>query len=120
MKLSRVLLALAALLLFATAAFHASGGAMVSSWLDGDRGAILRLLWYVPTIDWAVIGLLWLFVAWRGDARSAPLVWISAIVPLAVAIMLARAVGPGFPGIWMLTGAVLLAVAGSFRLRRRA
>jgi len=116
MKQARILLVIAALLLVVTAAFHSSGGAMVSSWLDGDKGAILRLLWFVPAIDWAVIALLWGFVSWRNDQRFAPVIYITAIIPLVVALMLIGAVGAGFPGIWMLLGAVGFAVAGALRL----
>ena len=117
MKTARILLGAGALLLAATAAFHASGGAMVSGWLQGDRGTILRLLWYVPTVDWSVVALVWGFIAFRPDRRFAPLVWLTALIPLSVAIMLIGAVGAGFPGIWMLIGAVILGSLGAARLR---
>ena len=120
MKSARILLGLGAALLIATAAFHGSGGAMVSGWLEGERGEILRLLWYVPTVDWIVVALIWLFVARWGDRRLAPLVWISALIPSSVALMLIWAVGAGFAGIWMLIGSVLLAAVGSARLQRTA
>ena len=93
---------------------------MVSGWLEGERGRILGLLWQVPAVDWTVVALLWLITAWLGDRRLAVIVWISALIPAAVAIMLIGAVGAGFPGIWMLIGAVLLAAAGAFRLQRIA
>ena len=86
MSIARLSLGLAALLLFATAALHASGATMVSGWLPGQRGAILDVLWIMPVIDWAIIGVLWLFVAWRDERGLAPLVWISAVVPLLVAV----------------------------------
>ena len=117
MKSARILLTVGALLLLATAAFHGAGGAMVSGWLDGDRGRILRLLWFVPPIDWGIVALIWGYATWRPDARLAPVVWLAAIIPSAVALMLVGAVGAGFPGIWMLLGAVLLAAYGGFRMR---
>ena len=120
MSVARLSLGLAALLLFATAALHASGATMVSGWLPGQRGAILDVLWVVPVIDWAIIGVLWLFVAWRDERPLAPLVWISAVVPLLVAILLIKAVGVGHPGIWMLIAAALLACVGAALLGRRA
>ncbi len=117
MKSARIMLGLASALLLATAAFHSSGGAMVSGWLEGEKGSILRLLWFVPAIDWAVVALIWAFAAWRPERRLAPLIWLSAIIPLSVAIMLIAAVGPAFPGIWMLLAAVALAATGAARLR---
>jgi hypothetical protein len=117
MKYARILLIAGALLLLATAAFHSSGGSMVSGWLQGDRGKILQLLWFLPPIDWGVVALVWLYVAWRPDRRFAPLVWLTAIIPLVMAIMLIAAVGAGFPGIWMLLGAAALASIGAARLR---
>lgn len=120
MNLGRILMTSAALLLFANAAFHASGASMVSGWLPGQRGAILDVLWMVPVVDWAVVGLLWLAIAWKGNRSLAPLVWISALVPLLKAILLVKAVGPGFPGIWMLVAAGALASIGAARLSRGA
>ena len=120
MSVARLSLGLAALLLFATAAFHASGATMVSGWLPGQRGAVLDVLWVIPVIDWAIIGVLWLVTAWKDDRRLAPLVWISAVVPLLVAILLIKAVGFGHPGIWMLMAAAVLASAGAFRLGQRS
>lgn len=117
MKPARILLALAALLLVATAAFHSSGSAMVSGWLPGDRGRILQMLWFVPAIDWAIVALVWAFIAWRPSAGLSPLVWLTTIIPLSVGLMLIAAVGAAFPGIWMLLGAVALAAVGAARLR---
>ena len=119
MKSARILLGLGALLLIATAAFHGSGGGMVSGWLEGDRGKILQMLWFVPPIDWVVVALVWAFVGWRHDVGFAPLVWLTAIIPLSVALMLIATVGAAFPGVWMLLGAVAMAVAGAARLRQR-
>ncbi len=116
MRLARALLTAGAILLFATAAFHASGGAMVADWLPGARGAVLTLLWNVPVVDWSIVGLLWLFVAWRADRRFMPVVWLSAMIPIVVAVMLIAAVGLGHPGIWMLIGASALAGVGAARL----
>ncbi len=118
MKLGRVLLLLGALLLAVTAAFHGSGGAMVAGWLDGQRGAVLSALWWAPALNWSVVALLWCYVALRGgpDARIAAMV--AAAIPLGAAVLLGSAVGFGFPGIWMLLGAALLATAGATLLGR--
>jgi hypothetical protein len=119
-RLGRILLGIGAVILFAAAAFHASGAAQAATWAQGTRGEILRLLWAVPTIDWAIVGIIWLAIAWYDDRRLAPLVWISAAIPLLVAVLLVKAVGIGFPGSWLLAMAALLAVIGSVRLGQTA
>lgn len=118
--LGRVLLALGGLALIGTAAFHATGGGSLAGWVDGDRALVLQLLWHVPTLDWTVVGLTWLFIAWRGSHRLAPLVWLLALMPGGVAVMLAFAVGSTFIGMWLLAGATLLALLGSIALPLRA
>ena len=119
MKSARTLLAAAALLLLVTAIFHVSGIGMVSSWLGGDRGRILQTLWYLPAWDWAIVALVWTAAALWPDRHLAPLIWLTSLIPLVVALLLIRAVGGGFPGVWMLLGAVILAGLGAARLRRR-
>ncbi len=118
--LGRILLTLGALVLIGTAAFHGSGAGMVAGWLGGERGALLQTLWFIPTLDWAAVGLAWLFIAWRGSARLAPLVWLLALIPGGAAAMVAAAVGPAFLGVWLLAGATLLALLGSIALPRDA
>jgi hypothetical protein len=118
--LGRILLTLGALVLIGTAAFHASGGSMVSGWLGGERGAVLQMLWFLPALDWALVGLAWLFIAWRGGHRLAPLVWVLALIPAGAGAMVANAVGPAFLGLWLLAGATLLALLGSIALPRTA
>ncbi len=116
MKLARTLLLVGALLLLATAAFHSSGSDMVAGHLPGMRGRIVEMLWFVPPIDWLVVALCWAFVAVRADRRLRPIVWITALIPLAVAVMLAATIGIGFPGLWMLVAAIVLGVIGASRL----
>jgi len=116
--LGRIMLTLGALALIGTAAFHGSGAQMVAGWLGGERGALLQTLWFIPTLDWATVGLAWLFIAWRGSNRLAPIVWLTALVPGGAAAMVASAVGPAFLGVWLLAGATLLALLGSAALPR--
>jgi hypothetical protein len=116
--LGRILLTVGALVLIGTAAFHGSGAQMVSGWLGGERGAMLQTLWFIPVLDWAAVGLAWLFIAWRGGNRLAPLVWLLALIPAGAAAMVASSVGPYFVGVWLLAGAALLAVLGSIALPR--
>ena len=117
MKASRILLSLGALLLLLTAAFHATGASAVAGWVTGDRAQVIEALWFVPAIDWTVVAMVWAFVAWRADAKLGALVWITAIIPLAVAVMLIATAGAGFAGIWMLVSAAALAMIGSAGLR---
>jgi len=114
--LGRILLALGALVLLGTAAFHATGAETVAGWLSGERGVLLQMLWIIPTLDWAVVALAWLVIAWRGSRRAAPLIWILAAVPAGAAAMIAATVGPAFLGLWLLAGAALLALLGSIAL----
>jgi hypothetical protein len=116
--LGRTLLTLGALLLIGTAAFHGSGAATVAGWLGGERGALLQTLWFIPVLDWATVGLAWLYIAWRGGSRLAPLVWLLALIPAGAAAMIAASVGPNFVGVWLLAGAALLALLGSVALPR--
>jgi len=114
---SRTLLIAAAVLLVATALFHATGLTMVADWLPGDRGRIVSLMWLGMSVDWAVIAVLWLLVAWRPQAVLRPIVLISAIVPAFVAACLLGIVGSSHPGGFMLAGSAILAALGAWRLR---
>ena len=116
MTAGRALLTAGAALLIATAAVHSLGSSMVSGWLEGERRAILMLAWFVLAFDWIVVALLWLYAAWRGGRSLAPAIYLTAAIPAVTAVGLILVVGPGFFGIWMLAGAVALAVAGASRL----
>lgn len=114
---ARVLLAAGAILLMATALFHSTGLAMVAGWLPGDKGQILSLLWLTPVVDWTIVALLWLFVAWYARADLRLVVFISSIVPAFAAIGLFAIVGASHPGGFMLAGSAILALLGAWRLR---
>jgi hypothetical protein len=114
----RSLLWLAAALLLATAAFHGSGGTMVSGWLDGQRGEMLRALWYLPSLNWAVVALLWIAVTMRPSRPGATLSLIAALAPAGAMLLVSGAVGWGFPGVWMLAAATMLGIAGAALVRR--
>jgi hypothetical protein len=117
MRFARIGLGLAAALLLATALFHGSGGAMVSGWLSGQRGEMLKALWYLPSLDWLVVAVLWAWAAAKPSPSLAPFLLIAALIPLGAALLVAGAVGFGFPGVWMLLGAAALACFGALRLR---
>ena len=115
----RILLALGALLLLATAAFHATGLAMVSAWFSDERAGIMRLLWLTPTVDWTLVALFWAYVALKARADLRMLAIAAALVPTIAAIGLFRAIGTAHPGPFMLGGAAALAIAGAAALRVR-
>ena len=120
MMLGRILLALGALILIGTAVFHVTEGAETAAWLRGERGAVMQLLWHIPSLDWIVVGIAWLLIAWRGTQVSAPIVWVLALVPFGTAAMIASALGPAFLDMWLLAGAALLASLGALALPKRA
>lgn len=114
--LGRGLLALAALILIGTAVWHGLGGTEAAGWLRGERGVVVQALWFVPTLDWTVIASVWLGIAVRGTARSAPIVWLLALVPFGAAALIAGTLGPAFLTMWLLAGAALFAVLGGMAL----
>lgn len=116
--LARILLILAALLLFAAAGLHLSSGGAAAGWMSGERGAVIQLLWHLPGLDWIAVALAWLFVAWRGTRRLAPILWLTAVVPAGAAAAIAAVLGSTFIGAWLLASAALLAVLGSLALPR--
>jgi len=118
--LARSLLGVGAALLLATALFHGSGGSMVSGWLPGQRGEMLRALWYLPTLDWLTVALVWLVVAVRPSRPGATLALVAVLVPAGATLLVSGAVGWGFPGVWMLAAATVLGAIGAGLLRTRS
>lgn len=114
--LARSLLLIAALLLLAAAGLHLAGGGAVAGWLPGERGAVVQILWHLPGLDWIAVALAWAILAWRGNQRFAPVVWLTALIPAAAAVAIAAVLGVAFIGAWLLAGAALLAVLGSLVL----
>ena len=120
MTLARSLLGTGAALLLATALFHGSGGTMVSDWLAGQRGEMLQALWYLPSLDWLTVALIWLVVAVRPSRPGATLALVAVLVPAGATLLVSGALGWGFPGVWMLTAATLLGAVGAGLVRARA
>ncbi len=115
--MARALLIAGAVVLFATALFHMSGLESVAGWLEGDRGRIVALLWASAALNWTVVALIWIFAAaWPSPALRWP-VWISAIIPVSLALFLLSLVDPTHPGGYMLLLSAILAVIGGWRLR---
>ncbi len=104
-----VLLRLAALLLAATAVFHLTGLSMVSGWFEGDRRSVMILLWIAPAATWLLVAAYWLFPGARGSVSDWPVLLLTALIPLIVALPLVVLV-PQHPGGYMLLSASVLAL----------
>ena len=115
--MARTLLIAGAVLLAATALFHMTGLASVAAWLDGDRGMILSLLWGAAAFSWAAVALIWAYSAARPSPALKWPVWISALIPLSVGVLLLALVDGTHPGGYMLLASAALAVLGAIRLR---
>ncbi len=78
-----------------------------------DR-ALVALVWFLLAIDWTILGGLWLIAA-SGGGTMRPLLLLSAVVPLAVAVGLCVVISPFFFAVYLQLGALLLLVAGTLR-----
>ena len=114
--MARALLIAGAVLLVATALFHMTGLDAVSAWLADDRGRILSLLWSTAALSWALVAVIWAYAALRPSAELKWPVWISALIPLSVGILLLALVDSTHPGGYMLLLSAMLAGAGAWRL----
>ena len=116
----RLVLGIAALLLFGTACIHALGLPMASSWGEGlgrQEHLAICLMWAHASVSWGVVALLWAVTAWRR--------WPPGAAALATLIPTSGAAGviyiePTFFGGQMLAGSVVLAVIGLLLMRRSA
>ena len=115
MRARRAPLVLAALLLAATAVFHLTGLPMVSGWFEGDKRAIMVLLWIVPAASWLLIAAFWLFRAVRGVTLDWSVLLLTAAMPLLVGVPLLALVSPLHPGGYMLIAASVLALVSRRR-----
>lgn len=104
-----MLLRLAALLLAATAVFHLTGLSMVSGWFEGDRRSVMILLWIAPAATWLLVAAHWLFPGARISVPDWPVLLLTALIPLIVAVPLVALV-PQHPGGYLLLAASVLAL----------
>ena len=89
----------------------------VAGWLEGDQGRILGLLWSSAALSWSVVALLWIYAAVRPSFQMRWPVWIAAIVPLSLGLLLLGMIDPAHPGGYMLLGSAALAGIGASRMR---
>ncbi len=121
--MSTVIIYLAAVLLFITAAFHFTGLDLArdASQTEGIQpliGAVLETLWTIPTVHWIAFGLLAGLLYRVGSALGVALV---AVVVLADGFMVFRDLGPFIGALALMgTGGLLLLAAALMVLRKRA
>jgi hypothetical protein len=122
MKFATGLAAAGALLLAATAAFHASGLAGVrkaaeDSALDPMLESIFTPLWLFPTTHWLFVAAVGLIAALRHSPAARLILAMCGLVIAVDAGLLFLHVGP-FIGEAMLGGAALLFIAAAAARRR--
>ena len=88
----------------------------VSGWLAGDRGRIVSLLWSTAALSWALVAVIWAYAALRPSPDLRWPVWIAALIPLSVGILLLALVDSSHPGGYLLLLSAMLAGAGARRL----
>ena len=110
-RVRRPVLAGAALLLAATAAFHLTGLEMAAGWLDGGPGRLVTLLWIAPALGWFVIAGFWAYHAAMGIVPGWPALIMSALIPACVGVPLLASISLSHPGGYLLLGSGLLALA---------
>jgi len=110
--MGRIILAASGVLLLATAAIHAMGLPMASTWGEGlgrFQHLAICLFWIAAAVSWAVVAILWAVTAWRRGPR-----WpaaLAALIPLHSAAGVLY-IDPTFFGGQMLAGSVVLGVLG--------
>ena len=118
--LGRALLVVGALLLLATAIFHAAGVQMIAGWttdFEPFRRSALQLVWLTDSFDWAVVAVGWLIAAryptssWRSAAM------LLALIPAACAAGILF-IEPRFFGAYLLLASIGLAIAGAIVIKR--
>ena len=117
--MGRLVLAVAAVLLFATAYIHIMGLPMASAWGEGlgrQEHLAICLMWAHASVSWAVVAILWGVTAWRG-AKWFGAAALATLIPAygGAGVMY---IEPRFFGGWMLVGSVVLALIGLTMLRR--
>ena len=111
------LVAIGSLILAATAAFHFTGFADISAWVDelGDSSffaTAIPTIWIFPSIHWLAIAIGLVAAAWFGIASLRVLLFGCALLLAADAALIYSAVGPFIGSAMLLAAAALYAVAG--------
>ena len=114
-RAGRLLLAVGAVLLLATAAIHASGCLMVSEWTESlgpERISGLQLVWLTDSLSWAVTALIWLAASWRPDKSWHAASLLAAAIPLLTGVGILM-IEPAFFGGYLLLVSGTLGAAGT-------
>lgn len=112
---SQYLIRLGALILIACAVLHSLAWTRVQADLESKSRGMMRLAWFLLTIDWLVIAGLWLLASSQPRGARSSLI-LSAVVPLSVAAGLIPIVGIRFPAIYLQLGAAALVIAGALNM----
>jgi hypothetical protein len=97
------------------AILHAFAWTSTRARFPAESQSLAALLWFLLAIDWFVLGGLW-FMGATGGAAMRPLLLLSSIVPVAVAIGLCLAVSPLFFPVYLQLGAAVLLIVGALRM----
>lgn len=120
---SRLLLALAALVLAAgsvmhTSAFHKAAAAVAASNLEPFFASSLKALWLIDSATLLTLAIVFVVVAVRPATASRAIVLLLALVPAAAAFFLYRHFDH-FPPAHLLAGAAISATIGGLGLPER-
>lgn len=115
----RTLLLLGALLLLATAAFHAAGCNMVAGWLEElphQQSQGLQFVWLTDSLSWVVTALAWLVAGYRGAHSCAGVAILMSSIPLLTGAGILW-IDPAFFGGCLLLASSALGVSGAAVIR---
>ena len=109
---STVLAITASALLLITAVYHLTGLRQVTADLSGERLGLTKAAWIGIALDWMLIAAAWIAAAFQLLPTFA--FSLGAALSFTSAIVVAVALGVRFPGVWLLSGASICAIAAQF------
>ena len=109
----------AAVLLFATAAWHLSGTEAVASSAPSELQPLIKALWLAAGISLLLAGLLVVAVTLLLIARRRALLWIAALTPLSIAVLQLIYLGFIPPTALLLLDTLVVVAAGQLGHRRQ-
>lgn len=116
-SIDRVLLATAAVLLFAGGALHATAfGAAAASLSNAALPAFyagsFKALWLIDSATLVCLGGLFAFICARPGIATRPVLVFLALIPAATAVLIYLFVGPFFPAHMLAAAAAAVVLAG--------
>jgi hypothetical protein len=115
----RLLLLIAALLeLFGgvvhAMAFHKAVAALAASNLASFFGASLKIFWLADSANAVILAAIFALFAWQPQRASRPVIFLLALMPAAIGVLLYAFLGNFFAAPFMLVIAALVFAAGLF------